>query len=308
MERGADRGALRAVKPHPRASKRSGARLTAIPAALCDAPCIVRQGQLSRQRPAWSHQGGLFVDLFGGAGGVARRVCLRGCNSIVLDLDYGFDILNPAHFAGVICLARSGKLKGVMIAQPCESFSKARRAPQWSRMPHQLRSAEFVMGLPGLTGNDLKAVQRGNDILAAVICLVRILIQLHIPFAIENPRSSYLWETPSIKNLIARRDVICIDCHQCQFGCAWMKPTKFLLSEGMAGPHLSKTCVQVKGKCSRTHDKHFVLSGFGEDGAWRTTQAKVYSPQLCAAVVNTFCDHWLQEHIGISCKAASSRP
>ena len=138
---------------------------------------------------------------------MARRMALAGCNSIVLDLDYGFDILNPAHFDALIWFCEHRKVLGVGIAHPCESFSKARRAPAWSKMPHQLRSREFVMGLASLEGKDLAACELGNNNLAATMKLIRTLRRLHIPFFVESPRGSYLWETPALKRLLQSPDM-----------------------------------------------------------------------------------------------------
>ena len=80
------------------------------------------------------------------------------------------------------------------------------------------------------------------------------------------------------------------------------------MSARMPGSRQSKTCTPCKGLCSRTKTKHFSLSGLGEDKAWRTTQAKVYSAQLRSAIVDTFVDDWQQEHIAVSWKTASAGP
>ena len=145
-------------------------------------------------------------------------------------------------------------------------------------MLHQLRSPEHVMGLPSLEGKDVAACELGNKILAATQKLIRTLRRLHIPFFVENPRSSYLWETPALKRLLASPDMTTIDCHQCQFGCELMKPTRFLLSEGMSGSRLARVCHMKDGKCARTGRKHFQLVGFGDDKTWKTTQAKHIHP------------------------------
>ena len=204
----------------------------------------------------------------------------------------------------VLSLIRPGRTLGASIAHPCESFSKARRAPQWSRMPHQLRSSAHVSGLPDLLPKDRSAAELGNALLAASMRIMRELIAHGVPFVVENPRSSYLWEMPSMKKLLGHRSVCTAECDQCMYGCAWKKPTRFLLSDGMPASHLSKTCRGLRGRCARTKQKHYVLSGFA-DGAWRTTQAKVYSNQLCSAIVSVFVDHWRLRHMERNWKAAS---
>ena len=171
-------------------------------------------------------------------------------------------------------------------------------------MPHQLRSPAHVTGLPDLLAKDRAAADLGNALLAASMRIMHELIAHDVPFCVESPRSSYLWEMPSVKKLLGRRSVCTADLDQCMYGCAWKKPTKILLSDGMAPSHLSKTCKGCRGRCSRTGEKRYVLSGF-QDGAWKTTQAKVYSRQLCNSIAAVFVDHWRLQHFEENWKSAS---
>ena len=112
---------------------------------------------------------------------------ISGVNSLVLDLDYGSDILDNGHFAALIVFCVKHRVRGVMIAHACDFCSKARRAPAWSRMPFRLRSPACPTGLPELSGKDLETCQLGNKTLAQTTSLIRILRRKHILFIIENP-------------------------------------------------------------------------------------------------------------------------
>ena len=271
---------VRAVKPHPRPAVRLERANAKIPSGLCGVPCFLRQGQLRRSRPAFAEQGSWFVGLYCGAGGVARRVTISGVNSLVSDLDYGFDILDNGHFSALIEFCVKRRVRGVTIVHPCESLSKARRALAWSRMPRRLRSPVCPTGLPELSGKDLKNCQLGNKILAQTRKQIRILQRKHIPFIVENPQSSYISETRDMVRPALARDTITVSCHQCQCGCAWKKPTKLLFSEGMSGHLIAKVCVPNHGKCGRTGDKHYVFLGHPDWRAAYSRSQDLQSPTL----------------------------
>ena len=127
-------------------------------------------------------------------------------------------------------------------------FSKARCAPAWSRMPRRLRSPACTTGLPELSGKDLETCQLGNKILCSDHETYLNLRREHIPLIVENPQSSNIWDMPEMVRPARAPDTITVSCHQCQYGCAWKKLTKLLISEGMSGHLLSKVCVPKNGK------------------------------------------------------------
>ena len=65
-------------------------------------------------------------------------------------------------------------------------MSRARRAPPWSRFPHQLRSIDYVRGLPTLQGNDLAIARRGNKIADGAADLIEQCAIRGIPVAEEK--------------------------------------------------------------------------------------------------------------------------
>ena len=116
----------------------------------------------------------------------------------------------------------------VMLAIPCTTFSRARRAPPDSQFPSAIRSNEFPWGVPALSGKDADLLRSANLIMRYTLSLIRVMIQHRIPFIIENPQASMLWMLPELKRLIARQDVCIIDAHFCQWGARWKKPTRLL--------------------------------------------------------------------------------
>ncbi len=94
-------------------------------------------------------------------------------------------------------------------------------------------------------------------------------ISHNVPFAIENPRRSLLWQMPLMKELAARTDVNSSRHDYCQFGTKWMKPTK-LMARGNPLLHLDQVVCQAARNeadpggptvCSRTNAPHTMLDG-----------------------------------------------
>ena len=206
-----------------------GAQLGPLPPTLREVPAAVRRRGQCATASTHCKRGDIFLDLFGGVGRVGKFVSQRGGpNTLLLDVPYGYDILDPRSVADMICIAKSGKLVGIMLAVPCNSFSAARRAPIGSKMPRRLRSDAYPLGLPGLIESDRKVAGVGNDILSAVIRIIKVCDEYGIHWCVENPRSSFLWKMPSMAYLLKQSHTRLHHCHQCQYGCPWMKATSFL--------------------------------------------------------------------------------
>jgi len=160
-------------------------------------------------------RGDLFLDIFGGTAGVARAVSQRGPAAYVFDLVYQFDILLPKNLDALLRLLAGGRVKGVCLASPCDTFSAARRAPRWSSYPSALRSKECIYGLPNLTERESFLCERGNHLMEVTARLLRACNRLQVPWVLENPESSLLWHAPPIQRLASHRAVLSTTLHQC---------------------------------------------------------------------------------------------
>ena len=161
-------------------------------------------------------------------------------------------------------------------------------------MPRRLRSDAHPLGLPGLIEADRKVAGVGNDILSAVVRIIKACDESGTPWVLENPRSSFLWKMPAMRRLLLQSHVRLHDCHQCQYGCPWMTATSFMSGNCQAAPQLERVCRPVKRRfCSRTGCPHFTLNN-----PFVTKQAQTYSPQLASAPAAVFKDAWSANHIG----------
>ena len=99
---------------------------------------------------------------------------------------------------------------------PCTSFSQARKNDGIG--PGPLRSYDFIWGLPGLSVADQSRVRTGNMLLQFSIRILELCEHLGIPYALENPYSSYAWHTPTIVKFIRQYQPFVEHLDFCQFG------------------------------------------------------------------------------------------
>lgn len=85
----------------------------------------------------------------------------------------------------------SGRVQGILIATPCGSQPRARRAPSWSRFLSAIRSNERPRGLVGLAGADLRTVTLGNRLADAAFLLIQARYKQGIVGVEENPFNSF---------------------------------------------------------------------------------------------------------------------
>ena len=86
----------------------------------------------------------------------------------------------------------------VVLAPPCGTASRARDIPAYSngkRIAHPLRSGQHPDGLPSLQGHDLARVTSANSLYAFAAAVAGMCSQHGVPWLIENPARSYMWDT-----------------------------------------------------------------------------------------------------------------
>ena len=102
------------------------------------------------------------------------------------------------------------------IAPPCASFSRAQ-----SRSGRAIRSAEKPWGLDNLTGSENARIAEGNQCAVTVLRILALCVQFNVPAAVEQPRTSYFWKIPEIKQYIERGRLV--SYHMCAFVAKWEK-------------------------------------------------------------------------------------
>ena len=114
--------------------------------------------------------------------------------------------------------------------------------PPFTAGPPPLRSARHLLGLPGLRPTDKARVEAANILYERLGLLVEVLERMDIPWTIENPTNSYLWDLPYFAFAMAHGTKH--DCHACAFGSTRKKLTTFLSNRDEFAA-LSKFCQDV---------------------------------------------------------------
>ena len=144
-----------------------------------------------------------------------------------------------------------------------------------------LRSAEHVLGLPGLVGRNEEKVELGNQLMRFSCRVAETAIHRRIPGGKENPAYSRLWLCRQVQRLLRHEIVSDIFTDFCQWLEPWRKRTR-LRTWLLARPELlARRCTGV-GICSRTQQPHLVLSRTDASGRFLTSSAEAYPKALCS--------------------------
>ena len=97
----------------------------------------------------------------------------------------------------------------------------------------------------------------------------------------HSPAST--WTLAAVRRLRRLNCVSIATFDQCIFHCEGKKPTTLLL---VRLPHLREALLKLGrgGRCPHASGAHTALKGRGPDGSFRTSVAKVYPPQMNAAI------------------------
>ena len=226
-----------------------------------------------------------FLSLFGGVGNPAKFWCQMGGTAAVIDLADSSQNDLGKHSCWNDVDKNLHAFDVVGIDMPCNTWSRARRAPWWSRMPKPLRKAgEYIFGLPWLSELDRIKVNKANIMLKRAVKVIRKCLKLGKSGYLENPMSSMIWQTPQIQRLLRDPRVQLCPLEMCMYNTQWKKPTFILLWNAPATNFSRCTGRRV---CTRTGKSHMQLTGISGK-RFLTEQAQVYSKEFSKALMLTF--------------------
>ena len=167
---------------------------------------------------------GYGADVCGGCGGVAKAAISLGTDAFVFDTASRLkdDITRLLFLRWLEEQLSSHKIKAVVLALPCNSFSLAN-----SRSGKALRSKNEPRGIKGsdFTFRERERILNGKRLLDAGIKLIGQCISNRVPICLENPKSSYMWSDPKLVHLLRSNNAFVCDMSQCVFGARWRKQT-----------------------------------------------------------------------------------
>jgi len=149
----------------------------------------------------------------------------RSCvHSLQLDLR----LASAWHFLRRTCSACN--VAWIHMAPPCGTASRARECGPG---PKPLRSMQHVRGLPCLSAIEQARVDSANAIYdnMAAFCAFLTSSMPHVPFSVENPLHSYLWQFPAWSALADQHSVVLFD--SCRHGSQRKKATAFLTNSDL---------------------------------------------------------------------------
>ena len=143
----------------------------------------------------------------------------------------------------------------------------------------------------------LPKVIAGNACARAAAKIARMCLRCGVPFAVENPRASWLWKLPVWRGIVDDpRTTLCC-CDQCMYGAPWRKRTGLLCgnipTESLA--KLDKRCNGSRGCCDRTGRQHILLIGTDGHGVCWTKRAQSYPLKLAQAIANCLIENVREE-------------
>ena len=174
--------------------------------------------------------------------------------------------------------ARSGQCVAMMLQPLCASWSQARHRT------NVIRSSAFPWGLPQRlwqkpwSDNDHRALETGNATMKSALELAKICLRCGVPFALENPATSIVWQTPEVKWLLAQPGVEMIIVDFCFWGTPWRKRTAVVFGNCDSADLLSLSRCKCSGvgTCSFSGKKHIQLTGSDNHGVPWTKRAEPY--------------------------------
>ena len=120
-----------------------------------------------------------------------------------------------------------GAVAFLHLGTPCSSFSLARSRPGG---PPPVRSRDCPLGLDPVPVGYHWQLLLANELLFRSLELFEAVVQSGGDASLENPLRSLMWQVPQLQQLKVRLHLYNVDLDQCQFGSAFRKPTRILVS------------------------------------------------------------------------------
>lgn len=186
------------------------------------------------------------LEVFAGTARITQAFRDLGFSAYPIDICIhpSHDVLNREVGHKIVHLLQSRRVRFLWLGMPCTSFSQARKNDGLG--PGPLRDPDNLHGLPNLSRRDQQKVNTGNALLVFTIYLMSVCESLHIPYALENPSSSFAWKMPELVKFSNRHSPTHILLHYCQFGEPHKKPTSILGNFWNLQP-LAKLCATQQG-------------------------------------------------------------
>ncbi|CAK0826016.1 unnamed protein product [Prorocentrum cordatum] len=216
---------------------------------------------------SWAHtaKSKVYLEIFSGSGSWSRAMRHGQASRLaprVFELDMEHepalgDLSRRSVQRVVRGWLRGQLLQGVWLGMPCSSWSMARNRPNG---PPALRDGKHLLGLPGLSSSDSLKVMLGNRLACFSFSFFLECALRGVPAAIENPATSWVWQTKWAVHAAKQTNVKVIDFDFCAFGTQWRKRTRVMYVHVNLDALSSCKC-SGRGCCSFSQAPHKALEG-----------------------------------------------
>ena len=185
----------------------------------------------------------------------------------------------------------------LIVSPPCNTFSRARFQFQQHPGPKPLRTRAWPRGFPWLSNANKAKVEEANSFVDRCLQACHVVSEAGGYFILEHPEDlgavrgehpGSIWQWPETLELIPCYNAICFAIHQCNFGAATPKPTRFLTNMTVSDARCHVALPKFdrfgfyKGplprKCGHVHTQKLI--GKTATG-WKTGPSAAYPPALC---------------------------
>ena len=189
----------------------------------------------------------------------------------------------------------------VILSPPSNTFSRARHNRQLSSGPKPLRTKEWPFGFPWGSKTDQILVQQANFFVNLCIELAHVMSEVNKFWLFDHPEDlgrtftgdwpASVWQWPDMQDLIAQTQATTWVLHQCLFGAASSKPTRFAstlpgtLPFPCVFPQFDQQGHYVGPLKQCPHPSHEPVIGLDGDN-WKTSSTASFPPNLCSYVAS----------------------
>ena len=252
----------------------------------------------------------LFVEVFSGKASFSRAMIQAGFEVVSVghevDAPYApvvsFDLTTESGQRIFMDITSSRRLMAIHFGLPCGTASTARDRPisqelqrQGVPSPAPLRSAEYSLGIPGLSGLNQIQGPKTNELYRLTLRLLISLEGRQVVISIENPFGSYLWaamvqltmeHSKQAMSLYNRLEMVRF--HSCCHGSRRRKDTGWLSTPAV----FSALCAM----CNNDHP-HDPWGVSWQMGMWKfDTSSEASYPALLAQRATTCLVKYAQDH------------
>ena len=246
----------------------------------------------------------------------------NGCNLVLDEFDIlrgeDQDLTQDDTWETVKSKLQHGFYDAVVVAPPCNTFSRARHNTQFPG-PKPLRSFAYPKGFPWLRQADAEKVEVANLLVLRSFEACILVTEAGGVFLIEHPEQlglagnlvpASIWDWAEFQQLQKRTGLQQAAIFQCEFGALTSKPTRLATTvpdfeSSPLGKFLGRPKLDEFGVYSgplpklcphRSHDHKLI--GKAKDGSWNTSPAAAYPPGLCRAIAELLTSWLLQPRRG----------